>query len=155
MMMRKLLAAAGMALTLAAGAVSATPDAQAKTRVYVNTWIGGPIYPGMIVYGEPGWLPYPYYAYPVSMFDDVWRIGVWRRSVRTNITNGFNHRVRRGRVAVRVSCRRARARVRRAGFRRVRAHDCKGSVYGFTGWRGGRRHKVTVSARTGRILRIR
>ncbi len=155
-MMRKMLAMAGVALALAAGALSGAEDAGAKTRVYVNSWIGGPIRPGMLVYGDPGWLPWPYYAYPASMFDDnLYRIGIWRRSVRTNFRNGSVRRAPGRRSGPRISCGQGRAIVRRAGFRRVRARDCRGSVFGYTGVRAGRLRRVTVSARTGRILRIR
>ena len=150
-MLKKMLMAAGLGLTLAAGAVF-PGAAQARSRVYINTYIGGPIYPGMIVHGDPGWLPYPYYAYPISMFDEVYRIGIWRRSVRANFRNGsFPRMGHRGRRA-RIGCTQARRMLSARGYRKVRAHDCKGRVYGFSAWRHGRHYRLRVSARTGRIV---
>lgn len=52
----------------------------------------------------------------------------------------------------RISCNHAMQLVRNAGYRRVRATDCRGKVYGFTAWRGGKRYKLRVSSRTGAIL---
>jgi len=155
-MMKKLLMVSSLIVALAAGAVFAARDAQARTGVYFNTYIGGPIYPGMIVYGDPGWLPYPYYAYPISMFGEVYRIGVWRRSVRTNIRNGFSRHVRRQPgYGGRISCAQARRILLARGYRKVRAHDCKGRVYGFSARRHGRSYKLRVSARTGGIMSLR
>lgn len=55
----------------------------------------------------------------------------------------------------RISCKRARTLVRRRGYRRLKAYDCRGKVYGFYARRGGKRYKVRVSAYTGRILSSR
>ncbi len=154
-MMKKLLMVSSLIVALAAGGVIAARGAQAGTGVYFNTYIGGPIYPGMIVYGDPGWLPYPYYAYPISMFDDIYRIGVWRRTVRTNIRNGFARRVHHPRRNRRISCAQARRMLIARGYRSVRAHDCKGRVYGFSARRHGRSYKLRVSARTGGIMSLR
>ena len=55
----------------------------------------------------------------------------------------------------RISCKRARNLVRRRGYHRLRAYDCRGKVYGFYARRGGKRYKVRVSAYTGRILSVR
>lgn len=52
----------------------------------------------------------------------------------------------------RLSCDRARRIVRRHGYRRVRTNDCRGKVYGFTGYFQGRRYKIRVSAYSGAIL---
>ncbi len=51
----------------------------------------------------------------------------------------------------RISCTQARLLVRNYGYRRVRAYDCRGKVYGFIAWRKNKRYKVRVSARTGSI----
>ncbi len=154
-MLKKMLMAAALGLALAAGAAFPGDGAQAGTRVHVNTFIGGPIYPGMIVYGDPGWLPYPYYAYPISMFDEVYRIGIWRRTVRTNFRNGSLRRIKRPQRAAHVGCAQARRMLRARGYRKVRAHDCKGRIYGFTAWRNGQRYRLRVSARTGGIMSLR
>jgi len=150
-MLKKMLMAAALGLTLAAGAIF-PGAAQARSRVYINSYLGGPIYPGMIIHGDPGWLPYPYYAYPISMFDEVYRIGIWRRSVRTNFRNGTVRRFHQPRRAMRISCGRARRMLLARGYRRVRAYDCKGRIYGFTAWRHGQRYRLRVSARTGGLM---
>ncbi len=52
----------------------------------------------------------------------------------------------------RISCTQARLLVRNYGYRRVRAYDCRGKVYGFVAWRKNKRYKLRVSARTGSII---
>lgn len=52
----------------------------------------------------------------------------------------------------RLSCKRARRVVRRHGYHRVKAYDCRGKVYGFIGYYNGKRYKVRVSAYSGLIL---
>ena len=52
----------------------------------------------------------------------------------------------------RISCKRARKKLRRNGYRKMRAYDCRGKVYGFYAWRGKYRYKIRVSAYTNRIL---
>lgn len=52
----------------------------------------------------------------------------------------------------RISCKRARRLVRRHGYHRVRAYDCRGKVYGFIGYYNGKRYKIRVSAYSGVIL---
>ncbi len=52
----------------------------------------------------------------------------------------------------RLTCARVRRIVRRHGYRRIRAIDCKGKVYAFIAWKSGRRYKIKASAYNGRIL---
>ncbi|NNE21736.1 MAG: hypothetical protein HKN11_03925 [Rhizobiales bacterium] len=52
----------------------------------------------------------------------------------------------------RLICKRARRIVRRHGYHRVRAYDCRGKVYGFIGYFKGKRYKIRVSAYSGAIL---
>jgi hypothetical protein len=52
----------------------------------------------------------------------------------------------------RISCDRARRILRSHGYRRIRAYDCKGRVYGFRAVYNGRRYKLRVSAYSGEIL---
>lgn len=59
----------------------------------------------------------------------------------------------RGRTA-RYSCSQARRLVREAGYRRVRATDCRGRIYGFAASRGGVRYALRVNARRGTIVSV-
>ena len=52
----------------------------------------------------------------------------------------------------RLSCKRVRRIVARHGYHRVRAYDCRGKVYGFTGYFNGKSYKIRVSAYSGLIL---
>ena len=50
------------------------------------------------------------------------------------------------------SCTRAAQVLRASGYRSVKATDCRGSTYSFRAIKNGKRYKVNVSARTGRII---
>ncbi|MBL8790465.1 MAG: hypothetical protein JNM45_08195 [Rhizobiales bacterium] len=54
-----------------------------------------------------------------------------------------------------VSCREARWQVRSAHFRDVRAIDCTGRTYIFSGWKHGDRFRIRVSRRDGDIISVR
>jgi len=48
--------------------------------------------------------------------------------------------------APRLSCKRVRRLLRRQGYRKLRAYDCKGRVYGFYAKYRGKRYKLRVNA---------
>ena len=52
----------------------------------------------------------------------------------------------------RITCSYAKQLLRNRGYRRIKATDCRGTVYGFTAWRAGKRYRLRVSARNGAIL---
>ena len=52
----------------------------------------------------------------------------------------------------RISCNHAIRLLRNRGYRRIKATDCRGKVYGFTARRNGKRYRLRVSARNGTIL---
>jgi hypothetical protein len=51
-----------------------------------------------------------------------------------------------------LSCRQAKRLLRDAGYRRVRAFDCRGREFGFNAKRGKRRYVVIVDAYTGEVV---
>ena len=53
-----------------------------------------------------------------------------------------------------ISCADGRRRLERRGFRDVRARDCRGRIYSYTGRRDGSRWWIDVRARDGRIMRL-
>ena len=53
------------------------------------------------------------------------------------------------------SCKQARRLVRRNGYRKIRAFDCRGRVYGFYARSGGEIYKIRVNVRSGRIISAR
>jgi len=55
----------------------------------------------------------------------------------------------------RMSCGKARRKIRHHGFYRIRALDCSGSRYTFKAKRHGDWYKIRLNSRTGRIIRIR
>lgn len=125
--------------------------------VYVNLGVSTPLRDGMVVYGDPGWLPWPWYAFPLSIYDDVYVIRRWPRRYRTNVRGGAVHgwKTKGKRRAARLSCTRARQLLRHRGYRAVRARDCRGRLYGFTARRGGHVWRITLRASDGRITRLR
>lgn len=50
-----------------------------------------------------------------------------------------------------LSCKRVRNILRRHGYHRVRAYDCKGKTYGFYGRAGGKTYRLRVNAYSGNI----
>jgi hypothetical protein len=53
-----------------------------------------------------------------------------------------------------ISCREGRHIVRHAGFRRVRAIDCRGRTFAYVGRRHGESHVIRVSRRSGRVVDV-
>ena len=54
-----------------------------------------------------------------------------------------------------ISCRAGREAARYAGFRNVRTLECSGPVYRYKGWKRGQDWRVSVDARSGRVVRVR
>lgn len=54
-----------------------------------------------------------------------------------------------------ISCRAGREATRYAGFRNVRTLECSGPVYRYIGWKRGQEWRVSVDARSGRVVRVR
>lgn len=52
-----------------------------------------------------------------------------------------------------ISCERARSRVKNSGYRNVDKVECSGATYTFRGTRNGKRHVVSVNARSGNVSR--
>ncbi len=65
---------------------------------------------------------------------------------------GYDDRYYEPARRTKISCKRARKHLSRSGYRRMKAYDCRGKVYGFYAWRGKYRYKVRISAYTSRIL---
>ncbi len=116
---------------------------------YLGAGSALPLREGMIVRGDPGNLPWPWYAFPVSFHDDVYVIRRWPRSYRTNIRNGAVHGPK-----ARLSCRQVRSMIRRQGYAAPRARDCRGRRYVFTARRAGRLWRITADAANGHILKV-
>lgn len=53
-------------------------------------------------------------------------------------------------VANRMTCNYAKGLMERRGYRSVRATDCTGTHYGFTGLKKGHKYKITLNSYTGR-----
>ena len=127
----------------ALGILGMASTAEAKRNVHFFFGFGGPSYYNDYYYYRPyrraysyGYYPYsyPYYAPPAYY-------------------GGYP--VYRSYVASRVSCAYGRNVVRSSGFKNVKTRECSGSSYTYTGWRKGKAFRVTVRARTGRILSVR
>ncbi len=54
-----------------------------------------------------------------------------------------------------ISCNRGKRIVENAGFRRVRARDCKGKNFRYTGRKKGDDFEIRVNSRNGRIVSVR
>jgi hypothetical protein len=54
-----------------------------------------------------------------------------------------------------ISCQRGKRIVENAGFRNVRARDCNGKNYRYTGRRKGDNFEIRVNSRNGRIVSVR
>jgi hypothetical protein len=52
-----------------------------------------------------------------------------------------------------ISCERAKNRVQNSGYRNVDRVECSGATYTFRGTRNGKRHVVSVDARSGNVSR--
>ena len=138
----------GMCVAAALTGIAGTGTASAETP-WLNGGVSVPLREGMIVRGDPGMLPWPWYAFPVSFYDDVYVIRRWPRRYRTNIRNGAVHGSK-----ARLGCRQVRTMIRRRGYAAPRARDCKGRRYVFVARRGGRTWRITADAINGRILRV-
>lgn len=55
----------------------------------------------------------------------------------------------------RLSCTRVRNKLRRKGYHRVRAYDCKGKTYVFYARSGGKNYRLRVNAYSGKIKSLR
>jgi hypothetical protein len=55
----------------------------------------------------------------------------------------------------RIRCWEGRRIVRRAGYRDVRTLSCDGRIYRYSGWRRGKLWRISVSSRSGQIIRAR
>lgn len=53
-------------------------------------------------------------------------------------------------VASRMTCNYARGLMQQRGYRSVKATDCSGSYYGFTGIKNGHKYRIRLNAYTGR-----
>ena len=146
MMKRQILRSILLAAALAV--FTGTGPALAETP-----WLGGgaatPLREGMIVRGDPGILPWPWYAFPVSFYDDVYVIRRWPRRYRTNIRNGAVHGPQ-----ARLNCGQVRTLIRRQGYTAPRAWDCKGRRYVFVAGRGGKLWRITADATNGHIVKV-
>jgi len=132
-----------LALLIAAFAFAPVENAEAKTRVHIGVGVGGygPYYGGYGPYYGPGpyyggyYGPGPYYGGPPPYYG---RYYAPRRTYR------------RGRI----SCKRGKRIVRNNGYRKVRARDCRGKTYSFSGRKRGRTYIIKMRSRTGRIFRV-
>lgn len=122
------------AFALAASLTAALPAAEARADVDLNVAIG-----------VGGYYPPAYDAY-----DDY---GYGHR-------RGYGERYRHyepyyeEEVIVFISCGDGRRILRREGFRDVKASNCRGPNYRYTGWKRGKKFDVRMST-TGEITRLR
>lgn len=72
-----------------------------------------------------------------------------------NHDGGYYYGLPDRRRSARYSCAQARRLVRNAGYRRVRATDCRGRIYGFAASRDGRRYSLRSNARRGTIVSVK
>jgi hypothetical protein len=90
----------------------------------------------------------------LAVIATVW-IGLFASSpgaeARVNIEINVGSTINHGR---RISCAEGRRILLHRGFRDVRARDCRGSVFTYTGRRNGSWWWIDVRARDGRILRL-
>ncbi|MFT3670596.1 hypothetical protein [Aestuariivirga sp.] len=115
---------AAAALTAVVAGVSATSAQAGKVHVDIGVGGWGP--------GYPVYAPYPAYEpYPVYVEPDYYPERRWG-----------------------VSCGEAKWQVRSAHFRNVRALDCSGRVFSFTGWKHGDQYRIRVSRRDGDIISV-
>jgi hypothetical protein len=133
----KTLAIAGLsaaAIALGAGAA----DAKTKFRIGVGIGDNCDFY-GDCYYGGGYGVGYGYYGDP----DDR----PYRKRRHFDYDDDYDHG--------RLSCGEARRILRGQGWRRVRAEDCSGRRYSFTGWRHGEPFSIRISAWSGRIVSVR
>jgi len=145
-MKRQVLRSILLAAALAGSAGTGTALAETP---WLNGGVSVPLREGMIVRGDPGILPWPWYAFPVSFYDDVYVIRRWPRRYRTNIRNGAVHGPQ-----ARLSCRQVRTMIRRQGYAAPRARDCRGRRYVFVARRGGGLWRITANAANGHIVKV-
>ena len=77
-----LLAGIAMALTTPTGAASR--DGRRRHHRWGYSGVYGPLWPGKVIYGDPGELPPDWRAYPLDFSDRVFVIQPIHRRVRTN-----------------------------------------------------------------------
>lgn len=53
-------------------------------------------------------------------------------------------------VATRMTCHYAKGLMERRGYRKVKATDCTGTYYGFTGLKNGHKYRITLNSYSGR-----
>ncbi len=138
----------GMLIAVALAGITGADPASAETPL-LEGGVAVPLREGMIVRGDPGNLPWPWYAFPVSFHDDVYVIRRWPRRYRTNIRNGAVHGPQ-----ARLNCRQVRTMIRRQGYPAPRAQDCRGRRYVFVARRGGRLWRITADAANGHIVKV-
>lgn len=56
------------------------------------------------------------------------------------------------RRTARFTCSALRSKLRKSGYRNVKATDCKGKSYAFIAERKGKRYKIVMSSRTGAVI---
>jgi len=115
-----------VATALFASIVAFQPVEQAEAKVHIGIGIGVPGFYGP-GYG-PGYYGGGYYGH----------------------RHGY-----RPHYGYRMSCGKARRKIRHRGFYRIRAVDCSGSRYTFKAKRHGSWYKIRLNSRSGRIIRIR
>jgi len=135
----------GFAIMIAFFAFQPIENAEAKTRVHIGVGVGGYGYGGPYYgpgYGYGGYGPYygpgyygPGYYNPRPYY-------------------GGHYAPRRAYRGRRISCKRAKRIVRNHGYHRVRARDCRGKTYSFSGRKRGRTYIIKLRSRTGRIFKV-
>jgi hypothetical protein len=132
---KSILFMAGLAAAVATGAWSA--EANTHVNIGIGVPYGFPIAPG---YGaECFGHGYRY----------CWPGGYYRGSYPSYYLPRRPYRVQ---PVYRLSCGQVRALLAVRGWHRLRARDCAGTVYRYTGWLGGRPFAVNVSSMNGRVL---
>ena len=129
---------AGFAMFIAIFAFEPVQDAQAKVKVYIGNggYYGGGYNP---YYRDPYYRPRPRYYDPVPYYGNPYPPR--RRYIAPH---------RRGRI----SCARGKRIVRNRGFYKVKARDCRGRNYMFHARKNGKKYRVYVKSRNGRVYRI-
>ncbi len=115
---------AAAAITAAVAGLSATSAQAGKVHVDVGVGLGGG-------YWGPAYGGYYAEPYPVYVEPDYYPERRWG-----------------------VSCGEARWSVKSANFRNVKALDCSGRTFTFTGWKHGDKYRIRVSRRDGDIISV-
>lgn len=119
------------AIMIAVFTLQPIDKAEAKVNVHIGVGSG---YYGDPYYGRPRYYPpQPYYG------------GGYYAPPRP---------VYRPYRARRISCRQGRRIVRNRGFYKVKARDCRGRNYVFHGRKNGRKYRIRMRSRNGRIYSV-